>query len=429
MIFKRKCEFLVVGSGAGGATLARELSKRGRDVLVVERGARGQKIGTVPRAYGFYDKRKLSLMPRKSDEGVIIWRSFMAGGTTVVSCANGPRSLEDDLRELGIDLDEEFGELEDEIGIAPVPENLVGPASRRIGQAAEELGYQMQRMPKFIDPAKCTGCGRCVLGCVHGAKWSALQYLREAEQQGAEVVCGTTVREVVTENGRAVGVKAVGPKGRTEIRADAVILAAGGLATPAILQRSGIGDAGEGLFVDLFVNTYAVAPGLDQTREPVMTLVDLEFHDDRGFLLSPFINQWRLVRFMEAGLKGARASTSGLVGIMTKIADEPVGRVLPDGRISRPVTERDSTRLLEGSSIAKEILAEAGADARSFVVTRPQGAHPGGTAAIGRIVNPNLRTEVDNLFVCDASVLPNAPGLPPIPTIVALAKRLAKTLA
>jgi hypothetical protein len=36
-----------------------------------------------------------------------------------------------------------------------------------------------------------------------------------------------------------------------------------------------------------------------------------------------------------------------------------------------------------------------------------------------------LQTEVDNLFVCDASVLPKAPGLPPILTIVALARRLA----
>ncbi|MHC4592251.1 MAG: GMC oxidoreductase, partial [Planctomycetota bacterium] len=69
------------------------------------------------------------------------------------------------------------------------------------------------------------------------------------------------------------------------------------------------------------------------------------------------------------------------------------------------------------------------ADTNSFVVTRPQGAHPGGTAAIGKVVNADLQTEVDNLFVCDASVLPNAPGLPPIPTIVALAKRLAKALA
>ena len=57
------------------------------------------------------------------------------------------------------------------------------------------------------------------------------------------------------------------------------------------------------------------------------------------------------------------------------------------------------------------------------------GSHPGGTAAIGRVVDKDLQTEIDNLFVCDGSVLPTSAGLPPILTIVALAKRLAKQLA
>lgn len=52
----------------------------------------------------------------------------------------------------------------------------------------------------------------------------------------------------------------------------------------------------------------------------------------------------------------------------------------------------------------------------------------GGTAAIGRVVDTDLRTEVDGLYVCDASVLPETPGMPPIMTIVALAKRLAEAL-
>ena len=58
-----------------------------------------------------------------------------------------------------------------------------------------------------------------------------------------------------------------------------------------------------------------------------------------------------------------------------------------------------------------------------------QGAHPGGTAAIGEVVNKDLETSIRNLYVCDGSVLPVSPGLPPILTIVALAKRLAKNLS
>jgi choline dehydrogenase-like flavoprotein len=62
------------------------------------------------------------------------------------------------------------------------------------------------------------------------------------------------------------------------------------------------------------------------------------------------------------------------------------------------------------------------------MTTKIRGAHPGGTAAIGEVVNKNLETRIKGLFVSDASVLPTSPGLPPIVTIVALAKRLSKLL-
>ena len=55
-----------------------------------------------------------------------------------------------------------------------------------------------------------------------------------------------------------------------------------------------------------------------------------------------------------------------------------------------------------------------------------RGAHPGGSAAIGEVVDVNLETSIRGLFVCDASVLPKSPGKPPILTILALSKRLAE---
>jgi len=120
--------------------------------------------------------------------------------------------------------------------------------------------------------------------------------------------------------------------------------------------------------------------------------------------------------------------TNRLLGIMTKTADASVGRVFPDGSVSKPATDEDQKRLDEGARISTEILVEAGVDPKTICVSCPQGAHPGGTAAIGRIVDQNLQTRIDNLFVCDASVFPKAPGMPPILTIVALGKWLAKRL-
>lgn len=422
-----KYQFLVVGSGAGGATLARELAKRGKEVLVVERGKKEEKIGTFQDALRYYDGSKLTRTPLHSKEGVILWRAFMAGGTTVVSCGNGVRCLEKELAELGIALDEEFAEAEGEMSISPIAEGLLSEGSQRIMEASKALGYKMELMPKFIDAVKCRKCGQCVLGCKEGAKWTALGYLEEARQNGAEVLYGTRVEEVVVENGVAKGVKAIGPEGPVEFPADAVILAAGGLGTPVVLQRSGL-EAGSGLFIDLLVNTYGVTKGLNQVQEPVMALVDHEFHREKGFILSPYVNHPRMVKFMELGAKGLAMSNRRLIGIMTKTADESAGQVHPDGSVSKPVTEKDWVRLREGSSISTEILVRAGADRKSIVVSHPQGAHPGGTAAIGKAVDKDLQTKVENLFVCDASVLPKAPGLPPILTIVALAKRLARIL-
>jgi len=424
----KHCEFLIVGSGAGGATLARELSKRGKDVTVVEQGVYGQQLGNFRSSLAFFDANKLTKVPRKSKEGVILWRTLMAGGSTVVSCGNATRCLEDELAGFGIILDSDFAEAESEMRVAPISETLLSDGSKAIRRAANELGYEMKLMPKFVDPEKCMKCGQCVFGCPRDAKWTALDYLDEATASGAEIIYGTAVESVLVDNNTAHGVIGTGPDGVVEIQADVTILAAGGFGTPVILQRSGIDEAGKGLFIDLLVNTYGVTDGLNMIREPTMALVNHEFHQKKGFILSPYVNHPKMVRFMELGTKGLGLADRKLIGIMTKTADDPAGQIFPDGTVSKPVTDNDWKRLREGAAIAEEILVKAGANRKSVVTSAPQGAHPGGTAAVGKIVDRNLETEIGNLFVCDGSVLPTAPGLPPILTIVALAKRLARKL-
>jgi len=424
----RKYEFLIVGSGAGGGALARELSRREREVLVVERGSYEQDLGTVKDALRFFDTSRLFKTPSKSKEGVLLWRTIMAGGSTAVSSGNATRCLEEELAGFGIMLEEEFEEAEKDMNAAPITEDFLSEGSKRIKRAAGALGYRMEMMPKSIDPKKCRKCGKCVFGCGYGAKWTSRDYLDEAGRNGAGFLYNTGISEIIIENGRVRGVRGQGPQGPIDISADTVILAAGGLGTPVILQQSGIREAGQGLFVDLFVNTYGVTGELSQFYEPTMALVDREFHE-KGFILSSFIEHHKLTNFIEIGLRGLTLPMHRLMGIMTKTSDEPSGRVHPDGTVSKPVTEADWKRLRNGSAIAKEILVEAGAESKSVVISKPQGAHPGGTAAVGRVVDKDLQAGIDNLFVCDASVLPAAPGMPPILTIVALAKRLAKTLA
>jgi choline dehydrogenase-like flavoprotein len=424
----QKYDFVIVGSGAGGATLARELSRKGRRVLVVERGRHETKVGTLADSLRYYDLHKVTKMPRTSREGVQLWQAFMAGGSTAVAAGNGTRCLERELAEFGIHLEDELAEVERELDIHPLDEGLLSEGSLVIRQAASELGYNMEPMPKFVDPVKCRRDGVCTWGCPCGAKWSALEYLQEAQANGAEVLFDIRIDSVTIEHGRARGVVGAGPEGRAMIAADTVILAAGGLGTPLILQQSGIAEAGAGLFADLFIRTYGVTSGPNLVHEPNMALVDMEFYADQGFILSPNAELSRTSRLVSMGPNGFALPTSRLLAIMTKIRDEAVGHVYRDGSVSKPVTDKDREKLEAGARVSRQILIKAGADPRSIVDSKTGGAHPGGTAAIGRIVDTSLRTRVEGLFVCDGSVLPVAPGLPPIVTIVALAKRLAHQL-
>lgn len=410
-------EVVVIGSGAGGATIAKELSARGKEVLVVEKGP------FVNQAC-FYDRYGLR---EKSKEGVHISRAIMAGGTTVVSCGNGVRSLEKELHTAGINLNDEFEEAEKELDIAPIPDKFIGEDTKRIMEAARELGFEMEPMPKFINPEKCICCGKCIHGCQKEAKWTALKYLSQAKDNGASLLTNAAVTEVLISNGEAIGVRGTSPKGEIIVSAEIVVLAAGGIGTPIILQRSGIPKAGNRLFCDLFNVTYGTVKNAKLTRESSMAVVNHEFSSTRGFILSPYVDMPLTFSSM---LKMAyilrTPHPKKVFGIMTKIKDDCLGRVNEDGSIEKSVTLSDYTKLNEGAFKAKEILIKAGVNPKSIVTTKPGGAHPGGTAAIGDVINEDQETEISRLFVSDASVLPTSPGLPPILTIIALSKRLAK---
>jgi choline dehydrogenase-like flavoprotein len=126
--------------------------------------------------------------------------------------------------------------------------------------------------------------------------------------------------------------------------------------------------------------------------------------------------------------KGFNANLEDILGIMVKIADESNVKINSDRSVEKPLTERDLGLLKEGYEKSVEVLVEAGVDPSSIVSTPIRGAHPGGTAAIGKVVDNNLETKIKGLFIADTSVIPQAPGRPPILTVTALAKRLAKII-
>ncbi len=415
---------IIIGSGVGGATIAKELAGRGKRVRVLEKGPLVKELGSA-KIVNYYDEN----VKRQSKEGTLIHSAFMAGGAGVVSCANGVRVLEKELKQIGVDLDEYFLEVEDELGIMSVPYSHIGPRTEKIMQAAKELNYDIQPMPKFINFDKCVKCGMCVLGCAYGAKWSPLDYIEQAQKTGVEFIYETCVEEILSSGGKVSGIRAFGPQGEMMLEADTIILSAGGIGTPIILQKSGIKEAGGSLFVDLYVNTYGQLKDSAMGPEIPMSAHISDFYHSKGFLMAPYMPPLPAILFIPPFLEKSRLlHQKDSIGIMVKINDESTGKVNVDGSIDKPVTEKDRKKIEDGVKVSKEILLKLGCEESSIFTTNVESAHPGGTAAIGTVVNTDFETSIKGLYVSDASVLPESPGAPPIVTIIALAKRLAHTL-
>jgi choline dehydrogenase-like flavoprotein len=419
---------IVVGSGVGGATVAKELAQSGKEVTVLDAGAY-PKMGTERRALNYYTG-SLWGPGEFSREGVEILRTEMVGGSSCVTIGNGVRALQKELRLHGLDLEEEFQEAEAELNIQPCPEENMGPRTRLLMKASEEVGYDMRPMPKFIDFTRCVGCGRCALGCVNGTKWTSRNYVGDAFRNGAKLETKHRVLEVLHRGGEVKGVKVQTPEGVKELESDLVILAAGGIGTPVILQNSGI-EAGSHLFADTFINTFGNVKGANFEPELGMATIVDEFHDSEGYILSPFMEGSLdiLTDRIPLSKKLAFMSTSKLIGIMAKTKDEPNGTVQSDGTIIKPVPPADAEKIEKGHERSEVLLEAAGADPKTIFRTHIRGAHPGGTAGIGRVINKEQETEVLGLFVSDCSAFPETPGKPPVLSIVALSKHLARRLA
>lgn len=423
-------DVVVAGSGPGGATVARELARQGREVVLLERGTWSQ--WAIGRYASLVTINKL-VRPKG---GGLMARGITVGGSSVVFNGNAydpPQWLN---TELGIDLSEETRQTKAELNIAPLPDEFTKkwPCTQRLVKAAKEVGIDLVPQQKFVDPNKCDpSCDDCMLGCRREAKWTARNYIKEAEANGARVFTGSTVKEVIIENGNATGVIIKSPDA-DEIRANKVVISAGGIGTPAILLRSGIKNAGEGFFIDPMNVVYAIGKDLGPKNEMTFCYATEQFVESDGFLVGtigalPVFGN-KVLRLAKSG--GSIAFGNKLprvMGMFTKIGDSPGGSISVNERITKPYLPEDEDRFNKGTEACKKILVQAGADPDTFTVDHNVGGHPGGTAAIGRVVDNNLEAfGAKNLFVCDASVFPRSPGRPPTLTIIAMAKYLAKTL-
>jgi choline dehydrogenase-like flavoprotein len=252
-------DFVVVGSGAGGAAAAVILARAGRKVAIVEAGPWRAPEDYPFTAYG-------AMRDLLTDFGSLVTRSralwpivqaSCVGGTTVVNSAIVVRTPGDCFErwsaEYGIDgkglsrrVWEHQDRIERELSAEVVPPDARGLSNVLAMDGAEALGWKSHYMARYV--RDCEGAGQCLQGCRKGRKQSTnINYVPETLERGGLVLSCAKVTRIEREGGRATGVtgRFVDPVTRREgprfsVRARrAVLVAASATQTPILLAKSG----------------------------------------------------------------------------------------------------------------------------------------------------------------------------------------------
>lgn len=423
---------IVVGSGAGGATAASHLARRGFEVTILEAGQpfnplthRVSWLSPLRGTWLLKDENSIKhVFPHyqvtRTCEDLVIFRGVTEGGSTSISCGNMVRA-ENGLKEIGLDLSQEFEEIERTLTIGPVPRGRWRPLTQQMFDQAEKLGFSPKPTPKVGTPAKCVGCGYCELGCVTGAKWDSRHVYADLLGRGVELQTDSPVMKIIIENGRAKGIFVSHGSSAERINADVVVLSAGGIGAAQILRASGFSPSNS-LWVDVVLTVGGVVKGARMLNEPPMVWFAKKEH----YILSPYFDL--LSYWFHKPWKSV--PTEDRVGMMIKLADTEVGTVNADGTVTKSLTDLDKKRLEEAKIEAKGIMEASGVTG-PFVDGMVHGGHLGGTVPLTRedveTMHPSWLPK--DLWVADLSLMPRSQGLPTMLTAAALALRVAKRIA
>ena len=246
-------DVLVIGSGAGGGSIARDLSAAGREVLVIEAGGLYTEATFPTKERDAYERLYLdSGFTATADAHIAILAGGTVGGGTTVNWMASiptPEPVREEWEgehgvtgaagaEFGSDLDAVLKE------IGAKESQNVPLKDAAIIRGAEKLGWSSERLQ--VNRAECSDCGTCTFGCKVGSKQSSLRlHLAQAVANGARILPDCKAERLVIENGTAtgaittVGTRAGSPR-TLEIIAKTVVVSGGALRTPVLLQRSGL---------------------------------------------------------------------------------------------------------------------------------------------------------------------------------------------
>lgn len=480
------CDAVVVGAGAGGAAAAAALAEGGWSVVVLEEGGpftpgsfKPRPAEAFRRLYVDRGNRVMSgsgLIPLPGGRGV--------GGSTLINsaiCFRAPDRIFARWRdEFGLDgldareVDALYREVEETIQVAPTTPEIGRKHNEVFARGAARLGLACGWMPR--NAPGCAGCAVCELGCPTGGKNSADRtFLRRALAREAEVLPGCRVDRFTGSSRGITGVEGTicdpetrARRGRFRIRAPRVVLAAGSIATPLLLQAHGLGGIHVGRH--LTVHPAGWAAGVFDEVIQFWTGVPQGYYallePEAGVILETFSTAPEL---MAAQLPGIGADLAAWLprlkhfamagGMVEDSESEGVVQAGPAGvSIRYHLAARDLEKLKRGIHEAARVYEAAGARELVFGTApartapsadqvraildslgRPEdfriyASHPMGTCRMGP---DRSRSVVDNsgqvhgvrgLYVADASVFPTPLGVNPQMTVMLMALRVARRM-
>ena len=391
-------DVVIVGSGAGGAVVARELVRAGLSVIVLEEGA-----FHAPEAYArFSPSTALRELAREAGLGVAaglgdtplisVMAGKCVGGSSVLTGGVCFRIPDDVLHEwstvLGLEamspdaMAPYFEAIEKDLEVAVVPEHLRSRSTELFVEGADKLGIAMKSLRR--NAPRCKGASRCNFGCPNHAKMSVdVVMLPEAQERGAVIVSDALVEGIDLEGGAARGVRGRfvdaetgSPAVRFEVRAPVVVVACGSLHTPGLLKRSGLATTHVGRHLTLHP-AFRVGAIFDERVEGWDGAMQSVYSDHFASDGLTLIGIYPVPSVLAATFPGVgRAHRKRLGGLPhaaffgAMIHDEPGGRVrhLPfldrwsrEPQITYRMSPRDRERLWRGVGILGEMAFAAGA--------------------------------------------------------------------
>ncbi len=478
-----ECDVVVVGTGAGGAVVGRELAEQGLAVVFVEEGRYFDRTDFTGRSFEMQQKlyRRGGSTFSIGNVGILIPLGQTVGGSTTVNsgtCYRTPdRVLHKWQHELGLhELGPEglapyFDRVEEVLEVAPAKQDLLGGNGRVIERGCNALGFTKHGPLRRNAPA-CDGQGVCCFGCPTDAKRSTnVSYIPLALKAGAEVFASAKMTRVIVEGGRARGIVARTYDNHTlTIRSRAVVIACGSIMTPLVLEQNKLGLASGQLGKNLSIHPASGA--LAEYDEQILGWKGIpqgysihELHDE-GILYEgaavPLEMTMSMTQLIGPELVRLAESFDHVASFGLMIEDTSRGSV--SSVRGQPVirywlTERDVAHIKRGMDVLAQVFFASGARrvhtgiAGFEVLESPDDLvrlrranlrawdldlsayHPLGTARMGSdpahsVVNGDHQVhDTPGLYVVDGAAVPSSLGVNPQITIMALATRAAEKIA